>query len=117
MKTFKNVGAQGDVRLVRIADGEKIPSSFTRRDPDAKGELILAHSESGHHHVMDGDVVEQYSDAANSFIQYIVVKANAEMRHNKTGADAHETIGVPAGTFKVIRQREATPEGFRRVED
>ena len=31
--------------------------------------------------------------------------------------DTHETIKLPVGTFEIRRQREYTPEGWRRVED
>ena len=49
-----------------------------------------------------------------------VIKATDEtetlLRHLRDH-DTHKTIAIPAGVFEVRRQREHTPEGWRRVED
>ena len=77
---------QGDVMFRRI---ERLPSNATLQ----KGtEHVVAHSETGHHHVSLGGA---YYTTPDPFVAYLVTAAPVEIR----------------------RQREHTPEGWRRVED
>lgn len=102
---------QGDVMFRRVA---KLPTGVTRQ----KGkEHIVAHSETGHHHVAIGGA---YYTTPDPFVAYLVTKATVRVEHRRS-TDTHETLELLADGGEVVweirRQREHTPEGWRRVED
>ena len=106
MKTFTgNYIAQGDLNLFLVDTIPDLPETTDR---------ILAHSETGHHHVIEGNAVRVYKQ--DDFVSYLDVKETAKIVHLR-GFDTHETIVVPAGKYRVTRQREYTMEGFRRAAD
>lgn len=124
MKTFQKQAAQGDMLITRI---EKLPEGVTFVNPE-NGKFVLAHSETGHNHsVLAQEGVKLYSNDNNPFIAYLVVenKITAFVEHERT-FHTHETIafvapsGAPADGkqfYEIRRQREYTPEGFRRAQD
>ena len=117
MKTFKNCAAQGDLYLRRIsalpADAKPILS--------INGVFVVAHSETGHNHVIqDRPTVKMFtgSDPMVSYLQVIDATDQVEvlLKHLRS-FDTHEEIKIPTGFFEVRRQREYTPEGWRKIED
>ena len=125
MKTFKNQAAQGDMLITLI---DKLPNNITEIEAEC-GKFILAHSETGHHHsvkVQPG--IKFYSNDNNPFIAYLVVdnKVDCFVEHVRS-FDTHETIAFrkPTGddvkeskrVYEIRRQREYTPEGFRKAQD
>lgn len=117
MKTFTNCAAQGDLLLRRI---DKLPAGVKPMASE-KGAFIVAHSETGHHHVvMERPNVKVYvtDDPMVSYLEVIEAtdKAEALLEHLR-GHDTHETIAIPPGIFELRRQREHSPEGWRRVAD
>lgn len=117
MKTFINCAAQGDILLRRI---DKLPAGIKLMAAE-NGAFIVAHSETGHHHViMDRPTVKVYvtDDPMVSYLEVIEAteKTEALLEHLR-GHDTHETIAIPPGIFELRRQREHTPEGWRRVQD
>lgn len=112
MKTFKNFCAQGDVYIRRV---NAIPSNAEKAAPE-NGHVIVTHSESGHHHVMDADNVTMYRLPDSIMDCLLVVDKPTALEHLREH-DTHEPILFEKGTYHVRRQREYTPEGFRRVED
>lgn len=110
MKTFVNQCAQGDLLITRITE---LPKAIDRV-PDWDG--VLAHSETGHHHVIDRDVTEMYRLPDEIYESFIVVREPTELKHLR-GWDTHEPIVFEPGIYRVRRQREYTPQGMRRVED
>ena len=110
MKTIEKAGAQGDILLRRV---NSIPESATRRQ--ASGVLVLAHSETGHHHECEEAVGELWD--VDELISYLEVKADhADIVHRRAW-DTHETVRIGRGIWEIRRQREYTPEGWRRVAD
>lgn len=120
MRTFKGVVGgkgvfQGDVYLRRVA---AVP-------PEAKrvtetGRVVIAHSETGHHHAIDDVGVVRY-DVGDPLRCYLVLESasHADVVHHRPW-DTHETYRLSGGkgaVYEVIRQREYTPAGWRRVED
>ena len=105
--------AQGDVRLVPTTE---IPEGLKKQNAQ-DGKLVLAHSETGHHHALavapDVTVYDQ-----DEFISYVENKSDnvIELKHFRS-FDTHAPIGIPPGKFRVVRQREYTPEGYRRAQD
>lgn len=112
MKTFKNSAAQGDILIIRLA---QLPTDVTRQAAK-NGRHIVAHSETGHHHTVSARGVELYHAANDPMIMYLVVEETADLVHNRA-FDTHETIRFDKGIYEIRRQREYTPEGWRRIED
>ena len=77
---------------------------------------ILAHSETGHHHVVDANLADRFIDQMNDFISYLSVSSDVEIEHLRS-FDTHDPLLLTPGLYEVRRQREYVPEGFRRVED
>jgi hypothetical protein len=116
MKTFNKMAAQGDFLIIRI---DEIPANV--EDFKAEGNhYVIAHSETGHNHVMERTNVTAYKPkgvAERDLYQlFLNVSAPTEINHLRS-FDTHETILVPAGKYMVRRQREYTPEGYRRAAD
>ena len=112
MKTFKNCAAQGDVYFIRTTI---IPEGYVEVLPE-NGDVIVTHSETGHHHVMHSTSAKMYRSPYDEFDSVLVVEHPTELRHKRT-FDTHESILFDTGIYKVRRQREYTPAGFRKVQD
>lgn len=117
MKTFKNMAAQGDVMFIRVAS---LPAGAVPV-PAVGGQHVIAHSETGHHHVMVAEragrpVVEMYRLPEEIYEAFLVVHEPTVLEHQR-GFDTHEPIQFQPGTYQVRRQREYTPEGYRRAQD
>lgn len=112
MKQIKKIAAQGDVVFVRR---ESLPSNATR-STEAQ-EHVVAHSETGHNHVALGGTLYNTPDPMVSFL---VTTEPVQVEHRRSW-DTHETLELLADGGEVIweirRQREHTPEGWRRVVD
>jgi hypothetical protein len=117
MKTFKNCAAQGDLLVRRI---EALPENAKRMEPE-KGVFVVAHSETGHNHIIaERPNVKMYTtgDPMVSYLEVVEAADQAEaLIEHLRSYDTHETLSVPVGIFEIRRQREYTPEGWRRVED
>lgn len=112
MKTFQKQAAQGDVLITKI---EEIPATAKIKQPES-GYHIIAHSETGHHHVLSANTVDLYEDEGDTMVAYAVVKEATPLEHQRS-FDTHETINLLIGTYRINRQREYTPEGWRRAAD
>lgn len=112
MKTIKFIppySAQGDLNIF-VCD--RIPEGLERSD--SKGDHVIAHSETGHNHVVSSVSVDLYSE--DEFVSYLDVKEDSNVVHLRS-FDTHKTITLPPGQYRITRQREYTPEGFRRAAD
>lgn len=103
--------AQGDLNIFSC---DSIPSNIKKLSPEKDGCYILAHSETGHHHVIDGNCAIVFNE--NDFVSYLEVKEEANIVHLRS-FDTHSPITLPPGQYRITRQREYTPEGFRRAAD
>jgi len=112
MKTFKNLCAQGDILIQRI---QKLPANVVPVAPE-NGKVIVTHSETGHHHVMLAERTKAYRLPDSIMDIFLTVEEGDVLEHLRQH-DTHESIKFDAGIYHVRRQREYTPEGFRRVED
>lgn len=117
MKTFIKQAAQGDLLIRRI---EKLPEGLTPAKAEG-GRHVLAHSETGHNHVIAERPTVKVYGTADPLLSYLEVieatdEAEALIEHLRT-YDTHETIKVPPGVYEIRRQREYSPEGWRRVAD
>lgn len=108
--------AQGDVLLRRV---KRVPDGAVRTDRD--GDLVIAHSETGHHHVVRDPHVACFEPPNDPLVCYLVNELGTpfEVTHLRS-FDTHAPIlldGAPGSVWEVRRQREHTPAGWRRVED
>ncbi len=106
--------AQGDMLIIPVSS---VPANAKAATAEG-GSYVLAHSETGHHHVIDRAKAEVYEAADDAFVAYVrTLGDGAEIVH-KRDFHTHETISLaPNQTFEIRRQREYVPEGFRRAQD
>jgi hypothetical protein len=105
MKLFR----QGDV-LVQSVD--RIPAGL-QPVPLDRGRVILAYGEvTGHAHAVIGDVEFLAADLQDLEERFLRVEAEAKVVHEE-----HETITLPPGNYRVVRQREYAPEAPVYVAD
>lgn len=115
--TFKNSAAQGDVHFQRF---DKLPKGVCEESPRADG-LVIAHSETGHDHVM---VLDKQTEPAaklyetdNPLVAWLQVNRPTNLVH-KREHHTHKTIQFQPGIYRVSRQRRQTQGGiWKRVED
>lgn len=113
---------QGDILIERI---DALPSELAPVAPGESG-YIVAHSETGHHHLAVGPdggaggvrYLRPADDVAQTgLVAYLDVLAeHADILHLRAW-DTHEPIRLPTGAYRIVRQRESRPEGWARVED
>lgn len=111
-KVSGKMAAQGDVLFVMVND---LPSDAVKEKTES--EPIVAHSQTGHHHIACGDDVAFFKMPQDPFTCYLRSELGDIDIVHKRPHDTHETIRLPAGTWMVRRQREHTPEGWRMVQD
>ena len=110
---------QGDVLIERIA---AIPPTTSKQKRSRR--IILAHGEvTGHHHALET------SNPADWWKEGEIASTNQKPRtlagelfislpHGGVVThQEHGKIKLPAGTFRVTRQREYSPEAIRNVAD
>ena len=117
MKTFNKMAAQGDLMIRRI---ETIPAKAVTVTAE-KGVFVVAHSETGHNHVIEARPNVQLLTTGDPMISYLRVieatDATETLLEHLRGYDTHETIKITPGNYEIRRQREYSPEGWRQVED
>jgi len=119
MKTFTRMAAQGDFIIFSI---NEMPKNVERIDAK-NGRITVAHSETGHDHVAvleRPDSVQAFKETGTKDVDlykmFLLVKDPTPIEHLRS-FDTHETLLVPPGNYEIRRQREYTPEGFRRAQD
>lgn len=114
-KSFKDIAAQGDCFLIRIED---LPEGLVEAKPEG-GSYVVAHSETGHHHTIlaNPDRVRMFEDPSDPLTAYLMVIGDDVTLEHQRSFDTHEALSFSPGVFRVRRQREYTPEGFRRAAD
>jgi len=116
MKTATHMAAQGDVLFRRI---DALPENANRVYRD--GPLVVAHSETGHHHVIRSPDAELFS-AKNPLISFLRIDGTFVDVEHLRDFDTHETLrllGNETGPtyFEVRRQREHTFDNWQLVND
>jgi hypothetical protein len=122
MKEIKKIGAQGDVLFVRK---RALPAAATEEVKPEAGKVIVTHSETGHHHAIDDLSTKMFRAPGEPLVAYLQLgegcaqSGGVDVVHHRAW-DTHETLrllGKPGAVFEIRRQREYTPQGWRRVED
>ena len=116
MKNVTKMAAQGDVVFVRVLSIPKNAVPVKRTGP-----AVVAHSETGHHHVIKEPCV-QVMTTDDPLICYLRMEVPfADVEHMRP-FDTHETLRLVGdrqgeSLWCVRRQREYTPDGWRMVQD
>lgn len=98
---------QGDVLVQRVGE---IPADVTPVKRES-GRIILAHGEvTGHAHAIKNRLAKFLETTQGE--RYLSLPKQVTLDHEE-----HSTITLPAGNYKVIRQREYHPEEIRNVAD
>lgn len=103
---------QGDVLIAKTNE------TVRGKDASEKGRIILAHGEvTGHAHEVISDepvTLTEIGDGSDSIAgaRLLHVAGRAVVRHQE-----HAEIPLKRGTYRVIRQREYSPESIRNVAD
>lgn len=66
---------------------------------------IASHSETGHHHVIEGEVDVLEVPGAETFI---AASSPTNLVHKKS-TDKHDTLPIPAGIYRVGKKKEYDP--------
>jgi len=103
---------QGDVLVVPIDEAE-LPTDLVPAPRDGGGRMVLAYGEAtGHAHVATGEGLTLLclpDDLASMFLH---IRGYGRLTHEE-----HGPIPLPAGYYRVVRQREYVPGSVRPVAD
>ena len=88
------------------------------------GQMILGHSETGHHHVLEAvkprvkieKAAQALIDSANAVFVTLSVKEACVLKHLREN-DTHEALVLPPGEYIRCIREEQSPQGWRRVAD
>jgi hypothetical protein len=114
MKSIERLGHQGDVSFRRIAS---LPANVREVAP-VDGLHVIAHSETGHHHVVQADGTVYYAGDDPLVCYLRIDTVQKEVEHLRPW-DTHEPVCLAGegAVYEIHRQREWTPEGERMVQD
>ncbi len=120
MKKFQTVAAQGEITIIRISDGGRTSTG----SPLAleNGKLIIGHSETGHHHVLErtrGAAVTVIDSAPDGMRILHAILAEPNKLIHERGYDTHEAIDLPPGEyeFRIAREFDHYAELARQSAD
>ena len=96
---------QGDVLLVPIPPAE-VPATAVPAPRDRSGRMVLARGEtSGHAHVVAGLGVRLLADRDDVDRLFVQIMSRGRLEHEE-----HRSISLPAGSYRVVRQRQYAPD-------
>jgi hypothetical protein len=103
---------QGDVLVVPM-DPADLPAGAVSAPLDRLGRFVLARGEAtGHAHVVAGPGLRVFADPGEPERLFVEVPTLGRITHEE-----HGPISLPAGSYRVIRQREYIPGSYRPVAD
>ena len=111
-RSFKVTSAQGDIYITKI---KKLPKGAVEV-PVFGNHIVVAHSETGHHHVIEADKATMYKLPDSITDCLLVINDETALQHLRD-YDKHDPLILGKGVYHVRRQREYTPEGYRMVQD
>ena len=117
MKTV--IGQQGEVNIIKI---DALPANMQTKPVERTSRgAIISHSESGHHHILEGSVeVLERTDNVPAGMQmlYAVLENPTELVQDAAG-NPHKSISLDAGVyaFRISREFDPFMEQARRVAD
>lgn len=114
MKVFEKQAAQGDILITCI---KSLPENVKPIGAQ-KGNFIIAHSETGHHHTIAECPGVEFFGTEDPLVAYLRIIDGVEVKlEHERSFDTHESLLLKGGTYEIRRQREYVPNGWRRVAD
>lgn len=112
MKDERTAIQHGEALLLPV---ESFPEAVTIRKVTKE---IVAHSETGHHHVVESPVEFEVQGNVDKEDLYLRLFEPAKLVHKKPTQN-HKTLTVPAGIWKVLHKTEYNPFAglIQRVKD
>lgn len=105
---------QGDLYVERL---DEMPEDIELIDMQPEGaHYVVAHSETGHHHVLPTKEVKVFNVKNMPFVSFAKVEAPVRLDHHRH-QDQHGSMLLQPGIYKFTRQHQVTPEGLQRVVD
>lgn len=95
---------QGDVALIPV---EQVMGDLVTLEPSGR-DLIVAHSETGHHHVVEAEKADGFVDIEDPSRLWMTVREDTQIVHQREEFQ-HEAQIVPAGHYLVQRQTAPGP--------
>lgn len=101
--SFTKIAAQGELTITRL---DKRPKNIGKLIAAENGKLIVGHSETGHHHVVDADCATL--TRVDGFTAYLEVHKPTQLEHLR-GFDTHPSIALQPGMYEFRTGREFDP--------
>jgi hypothetical protein len=135
LNKFKNVltvdmltgAAHGEITIYPMGSlmhkFDEIPEDAQEMETDEYGRYVVAHSESGHNHVLrsfETGNLKCFMMRDDPMHIFMEVGGEAAMEHLKTSADSHGSFGVAPGVYvgKISREGIAnSPGAWRKAQD
>ena len=99
---FTKVAAQGELRFAKVSKAPQKGISV----PPINGLLIVGHSETGHHHVVDADCATL--TRVDEFLAYLTVNKPTELVHQREFY-THRPVALQPGMYEFRTGREFDP--------
>lgn len=103
MLKFKLVAAQGELTITKL---DKPPKELGTPVAPVGKDLIVGHSETGHHHVVDADCATL--TRLDEFTSYLKVTKATKIVHQRN-FDTHPSIALQPGMYEFRTGREFDP--------
>jgi hypothetical protein len=103
MKDNKTLLQHGEVLMVPVS---RMPKGKINK----VNEQIIAHSETGHHHVVESETA--FDVVMDKLDMYLLLNRPAKLVHKKA-VDKHKTLTVPKGIWKILHKSEYDPYAQR----
>ena len=105
MKSFVKVAAQGEITIIRVNGKTPVGKPLAPEH----GKLIIGHSETGHHHVLErthGATVTVVDRAPDGMRILHAILAEPNKLIHERDHDTHETIALEPGEYEFRIARE-----------
>lgn len=113
MKTAEKQVSQGDLYFTRM---DELPEDVT--EAKTRPFVLAGNSQSGRH-TAEGEGLKFYTQ--DQFTSYLVLGSeNATINHTQTTSRHHlpfQLAGGSGAVWRVRKQRESVPGGYRQVQD
>lgn len=110
--SFNRQAAQGELLFEYV---NALPDDLVEIIP-AGEDIVVGHSETGHHHVMTRGRVRHFRDTKNPMVTYLLINKPDELRHLRA-YDTHRSLAFRPGVVRVDHQREGEMDEWRRALD
>lgn len=97
---MKNICRAGEVTLLPIT----LPAEA--RLEEETNNYVVAHSETGHHHVLTLPDLSKVKIFTHLGDRYLEIPTEGSLWHQKTGNYVHKTHKVIPGVYKIIIKKE-----------